>query len=183
MATFASSYIKTNGTALTRNRDRLSFPYNARPQAMTVYVRFVERGTVLITNARILHIGLANSANAPLLDILETSAGGKYRVVYNSGTGSVSSSLTAAPSINDIVELRVTLTGAGVAQIHQSINGATETSATAASALTLPQTWAGTDVELNATIAGNTGFSAFTNIVITRGVQTLETMRRMAGTK
>ena len=42
MAKAPTSYIATAGTARTRTIDTLSFPYSARPQAMTMYVRFLD---------------------------------------------------------------------------------------------------------------------------------------------
>lgn len=180
-AVFASSYVKTNGTALTRNRDQLSFTYNARPQAMTVYVRWLDRGTGQVASARIVQVG-SSAGSDPLLQIA-SDGDGTFTATFHNGNSSVTSATTVATSINDMVEHRLTLAASGALQLHQSVAGATEVAGSTSAGLTLPQTWSGTKLWFNSVGTSNVGFAAPTNKHIARGVQSLETMRRMAGTK
>jgi hypothetical protein len=174
--------MKSAGAAVTRVRDDLSWPFSARPQAMTFYARFYERGTAQLANFNaILQITNAAAAN-PKIAIL-TNASGYYYIAFanDSGTEKVSE-MAAAPSLGDLVELRATLADTGAVQIHQMLNGVSETSAAASAGQMLPQTWAGQTLYVNSW--GNAtfhGFVGLTHLVIARGVQTMATMRRLAG--
>lgn len=179
MATLVTSYNPTTaGVVDTRTGDTLSFPFTARPQAMTVYVRFEERGSVLIAGARIIQIG-DTSDNSPRFIILQATTG--YRVHYQTASVTRTSTLAAAPVIGNIVELLATLSGAGVAQISHSINGATVVSATAAAAALLPPAWSGQTLSINSAGATVPGVIALLNLRVVRGVQDMATMRRIAG--
>ena len=180
MASFMSSYMRTNGTALTRNRDSLSRTYNARPQALTVYVRFVERGTKATANDRLVNVG----SNTSPRFILMAAGSSKYLALFSTSNGSVDSTPNATVSINDVVEFMGQLTAAGKVTGIISVNGATSISGTQSAALSLPQVWSAQTVWFNRhNGTTNVGFNAFTNFLIVRGVQSLETMRRIAGTK
>jgi hypothetical protein len=68
-----------------------------------------------------------------------------------------------------------------VIQIHQTINGAAETSATASAALALPDAWSAAQLWINSSVTAVAGFNKFMNVAVLRGVQSLTTMRREAG--
>jgi len=177
MTIAASSYIPTSGAADTRATEVLSFPFTARPQVMTLYFRFVESGSILSGSAMICHLGSSSDSATPRLQVYR--AGGKYRLEIV-GDVTVNSTLITAPSIGNVVELRCVINT--TVQIHQSINGAAETSATASSAQVLPQTWAGTILYVGSRAGSiNIGFNKFLNVCIMRGSQSLTTMRREAG--
>ena len=182
MTAFASSYMPTGGGATTRNTDVLPFPFLARPQAMTIYIRFVEMGNIVSTTIpTLLQIGILDSAVGPLLKVLgRADLSQQYDFVFTPDTGSdLRSTLGTGPSFDDIVELRCVYDGA--VQLHQSINEAAETSASKSSTNVIPTAWASpTILQLNG--GGNAnGFIALTHLKIHRGVQSLETMRRLAG--
>ena len=176
---FASSYIKTVASTVTRNAETLSFPFVAPPQEMTVYVKFVEGGTTLTgTTTRLFKIGSTVSAAAPFLHIRNVS--GKYGGTWDGGVLSSPSTMATAPSIADAVELRLTLSGAGVYQLHQSINSAAETSASSQVGDPLPTTWAGQLLFFNG--SGDTsklGFNKFRSIKVARGTKTMAEMRAL----
>lgn len=144
-ATFATSYIATTTVAVTRAVDATYFNLPTgltTPVASTFYLKFVERGGVEGTGLKYLvNIGDSGSANNALQ--IRNDGSGFYRAVLTDGAGSTTSgsSMATAPAFGDTVELRVTITSAGVVQIHQSINGAAEVSATAGAAGGLPATW------------------------------------------
>lgn len=187
MAFAASSYIPTAAAVLTRNREQCSFSFLPRPQAMTIYIRFIEQGTVLLPAAlfgRILHIGDSLTAQNFIMIV---GSGSFYRSYYNARGVNAQSTVPVAPNIGDQVELRFTLTSAGVSQLNQSINGAAETSGAAGAAIALPLAWinasAATDelLRLNSIGSVGVGFCAFRNVVVVAGVQSLQAMRSIAG--
>lgn len=186
MSLTVSSFIRTGNAAATRNRDQLSFPYLARPQAMTVYARFLEQGTIKATAAlawRIFQIG-DNTSAKNYLDCWSFGTG--YRARYDNGVTFVNADTASAPSIGDLVELRVTLTAAGVLQISQTVNNGTEASSATATAHVLPQQWVNLSAAADQVIRlGNigtvgVGFMALLNCCVARGVQSLTAMRRFA---
>ena len=180
MALTVSSFIPTDASVRTRAADQLSFTFNAIPQAMSLYVRFIEHGSVKIASSRVLQIG--DASNARLL-ILTDSSPGVYRVQYQNGTGAaaVQSAMAVGPSLRDQVELLATLTAAGIVQLHQSINRATMTSGIASTALVLPLTWGASTIWANSVSTTGVGFIVLLNWLVMRGVQDFATMRRIAG--
>ena len=181
MSATVSSYIPTASGTDARTRDALSFSFNARPQASTAYVRFIELGTILgASNDRVIQYGDGGNPNFRI-DI----GTAVYRVVHNNGEGSsVSASLAAAPAIGDIVELVGQLNADGSVVLIQSINGAASTTTTASSGIALAQAWEATNLYINsATTTTRVGFNAFMNIVVIRGAHSLARMRRFAGVK
>lgn len=165
----------SGGGTVTRNADVLPFPFPARPQVMTGYIRFVELGTILISEARLWQISVAD-ANPRLM---VEAVSGVYRMRHSTDNGTVTSTLAVAPSIGDGVEVMAQVNVDGSIQIHQSINGAALTSGSVSSALALAPQWSG--VILNINRGGARGFIAIREIVFHRGVQSLTTMRRLAG--
>ena len=176
MANVSSSYIATVGSTVTRAAEQLQFPFTAKPQAMTVYVKFIERGSVLIATSRIWAI--TNSAGAAPT-VLVTESGGFYSVSHNNGTVGVSSTLGAAPVIGDTVEVRAVLFSDGAVQLHQSINAAAETSATKSAANALAAAWADQTIFINSGGTGQVGFNAFISVKIVTGEQSMTTMRQL----
>ena len=74
MPTIVSSYIPTLAGAVdTRVRDSLPWTLAARPQAMSVYVRFQESGTIQIAG-RIVQVGALAADTVPRLMIQSTGA-------------------------------------------------------------------------------------------------------------
>lgn len=176
MALNPTSYIKTVAAVDTRTRDLLSFPFTARPQAMSVYVHFVEQGS-LTSSAYIMLIG-SSTAYIYLASTGTVYAGG-YK---NTISTEVNSTLGAAPSFGQRVELLLTLTSTGVITISQSIAGAAITSGAASPARVLPTAWGATTLWVNSFSTTGVGFNAFRNIEIMAGVQTMQAMRVRAGT-
>jgi hypothetical protein len=175
-ALFPGPYIKTTTTTATRNADALSATFSARPQAMSVYARFIEQGSIHGgSTRRIIHIG---SGSDPRLLLMTTST--VYRFHYDQGSSTVESVAATAPAIGDVVELLGTITDAGVVQLTQAING-TAATASASSALALPTAWSDTKVYVGASQSpGAEGNIQLLNAVVARGVRSLDEMRRLA---
>jgi len=179
MAFAPSSYIPTGAAVDTRARDQLSFPFLARPQAMTVYMRFVEMGSVLVSSvARVFDISNGTAAR-----FLVQSTGSVYALFHITAAGQVTVSLGAGPTYGQLVELRAVLNANGSILLGQSINGAAETVTATSAALTLAQTWSAQNIFFNASSGGTfTGFIALRNVEIKAGVFTMQQMRQIAGT-
>ena len=182
MSLTVSSYIPTASGTDARTIDALNFTFNARPQAMSIYLRFLELGSVLQADGTLLHIGAATNTNPKALLIANGSV---YRMEHNNNTSTATSSAAATPSTGDIVELVGQLNADGSVQLVQSINGAAAVTATASSTLTLQSAWVSTSLYINSlgTVATTTGYNAFMNVVVIRGVHSLARMRRFAGVK
>lgn len=186
VASAPSQYIATVGSAVTRNADVLWFPFTAPPQVMTIYTRFVERGTVLSAAAfRALQVG---GSATPCIRIgsgvVSTSA---YNVqnAASSGSPSSSNSTTGAspqPTLNDLVELRIVIGATGAARIHMAINGGAEVSGAQGAALGTPYAaLSESRIYVGSDGAGSGGLNAFTHIIIAAGEQSMATMRTLAG--
>ena len=178
-----SSYIPTDGATATRNADVLPFPFPARPQAMTVYVRFVELGTILSPdNTKVLVIG--SSGNDSFQVDMDADPTPHYRIGVSSLTQARSAGFGTAPNIGDRVEIVGRLhqsNNLGSVSGIQSINGGAPETAAESATLVLTQAYQDPGLDVNSRGTSNIGFIAIRNIVIIRGVQTLETMRRLAG--
>lgn len=176
MALFSSSYIKTTSATVQRVRDQLSFTYSAAPQAMTIYLRCISLGDDS-TDAYVLHIGDSTTY------IQIRTFAGIYTVTYSNGiSGSKNANTGAGLTFGAFLELMVTLTSAGIAQIYQSTSGAAITSAGPTAALVLPSSWGAQTLWLNSLSTTNVGFIAIRDVNVVRGVQTMDRMRQYAGT-
>lgn len=172
------SYIPTTGAADTRTGDVLSFPFTARPQAMTLYERHIALGyyspgggefAALIGSATD-RLGLVLGTDE-IWDALVT-AGGSGRAT---GLGAMT-----APSYGDVVEILATLGTDGVVNISQSVNGGALVSGTASSAGPLPTAWDVSILYLGLS-ATTTAVRGVQDVLVMRGVQSMDTMRRAAG--
>jgi|GEM_PF-7126122 len=153
-------------TLLMGGSNKVYWSFPMTPQAMTLYVEFVERGAVGVASAAVAYIGNAGNTGARLwIDSTNTY----YRVRHHNGTSEVSATLAAAPSAGNRVALRATLASDGKVQLHQSINGAAESSTSASSALTLPTAWADTRLYLGTTGDTNAGVNAFVRVRVAQG--------------
>lgn len=167
---FPSSPMATTTVAVTRAADALSFPYNAVPQAMTVYAKFVELGTILTgTSSGLWDIGSSGDASLFCLN-----DGGTYGSI-NRTTASVAAILGTAPSYGQGTELRVAVAADGSQVLGQSLGGAAETTVTASANAFAP--FAAATLQVGGRAGGLQGFALFQSIRIAAGVQTMTTMQ------
>lgn len=172
-----TSLMLSSAAAATRSDDTLFSDFTAPPQEMTVYVKFVERGTIDIANARVFEIGSAASGD-PRFGVNRQS-GGFYQLFHDNGTTVPTAVLAAAPSVGDTVELRAVLNADGSVLLGQSINGGTETTASGSPAATLQAAWADTRLYINSAGTSNQGVNAFAAIKVSAGIKTLAEMRSL----
>ncbi len=174
-APFSSSHIPTVASAVTREADSLVDEYTAVPQEATWLVSFVEGGTIDGISATTL-LTVGNSAwAAPYLTI--RTNGTYYQAVHDPAAASIST-LAVAPVKGDLVEIRVTVSSAGVVQIHQSINGAAEVSATAGTAQAFGGAWSALELTVNGvgSYIGTTGISSIKNATGSNSLATMQAL-------
>ena len=162
---FATSGILA-GSGASRAADSLYWNFPPVPQAMMMYVRFVEQGTILLTNTRVLQIGSAAGA-APLITLYQSGA--YYTAHHNNNAGGTPVSVLAvAPAIGDTVELLHILFADGSVQAVQSINGAAVTSGAASAAATLAGAWSDTLLLANRGASSDAGANKFAELKIVK---------------
>lgn len=185
MAFHASSYIKTTTVAVQRVRDQLVFPFTARPQAMTAYIRFVVGYPgIAATDRALIQVG-NNATTAPRWYVAVSGNGtaAALQGQYLNGNSTVTCTISSLTFTTGVTwEVRVTLTAAGVFQIHYSIAGTAEVSGTATSALVLPTAWASQHLMVNSAGTVGVNLAAYRNIWVGRGIHDLDACRRFAGT-
>lgn len=169
-----SAYVPTAGSTATQANDSFYLPFNASPREMTVYCKFIERGTVNLSGGYLFQIGASGAATDPRLVVYAPA--GAYQVYHANATTNAEVGLGVAPSIGQEVEIRATLSSTGVAQIHQSIAGGAETSSSATVAVSLASAWSDTRIVLNG-FSTVTGFNAFRCVKVAAGTLTMAQMR------
>ena len=183
-AVVPSSYIKTEGTTITRNADSLYFPFTAVPQAMTVYVRGVNREAYIangVTAKRILHIGSATVSDNPRISVYCDGVGAAL-ALYDDGISGVRvSSATGVALLNAVAEHRAAISPTGTITTGVSINGATEEVGPTSLGSTLPSAFAAPRLYLTGGLSGTNTQHAYTHVVVAQGEQTMATMRQLAG--
>lgn len=178
MSLFASSYIKTTTAAVARVRDQLSFPFTAKPQTMTIYLRFLEIGASLVSGLKLLHIG-----DSAIFCAIDVNSPGLSTFRLTLATGTVTRTATAAgsPSLGNIVEVRGVLNADGTLTMGMTLNSGAETTASNANATVFPAAWGAATLWINSFGTANVGFGAYRNVLIRRGVLSLNQCRGYAG--
>ncbi len=176
-AVFPSSPMESDGTVFTRLAEDIEWPFITLPQAMTAYVRFVELGTVKGgVSAVLFSVGGSTGARFYVERGATVDA---YRVKFHNGTSEINVNLATTHAIADKMEIRATLKADGKINIHFSVDGAAEVNGSESAALTLPTTWNTNKMYLNWDGSSNHGFNGFQAIKISRGIQTMATMRTL----
>lgn len=180
-AVVPSSYIKTEGTVVTRNADSLYFPFPAPPQAMTVYVRGVEmlQGSQP-ADSGLVWVGAASSGVDPRFGVYIPAAANGYRVLHDP-LSAVTSTASVTIEKNTLLECRAVLGANGSIFIAVTKNNGAEVISTTSAANPLGSAWADTRLWLNSLGVSSTGFFAYTNVVVAAGEQSRDTMRQLAG--
>lgn len=161
-------------TLLLGANDKLVYSFLMPPQALTLYVEFVERGAISVASDAIVYLGNAGNTGARLwID----STGTYYRLRHHNGSTEVTVTLAAAPTAGQRVALRGILASDGKITLHQSINGAAESSTSASAANTLASAWSDTKLYVGSTGDTNPGSTAFVRVRIARGNLTAAQMQ------
>lgn len=177
---FCTSYVKTTTATVTRSADSLSFPFTLPPQEMTVYAKFIERGSLSgAAQTRVVNISnVAGGAAAPSFSIYVSSTGPSYGAQHHNGTANVSSVSGVTASIGDLIEVRAVLGADGKVTCGVSKNGAAETVGVTSAANALASAWASQHLFLNTSTGGALhGHNAFQSVKVARGTKTMAEMR------
>lgn len=139
---FPTAVIPTTSPTATRATDSLYWNFPPVPQAMMVYVRFVEQGSVLGgTQCGVVNIGGGGTSATPPL-FMFFNVPGNYSAYHETSAGVVSSALADAPTLGQTVELIGILFADGSVQAIQSLDGAAVTSSVQSGVRALGVTWA-----------------------------------------
>lgn len=175
--TWATNPIVVTTLAVERGADVLSVPYYSPPQAMTIYAKFEERGTINVSSGTVVMLG----SSGVILKFQATA--GAYQIRHaGSGGATVTSTAAAAPVLEDTVELLGTLSSTGVVQLTQSINAAAAVTAAASATNTLGTVWTGSVIypgQDNGNVYGNNPIVALIGV---RGAPTLAECRELLPT-
>lgn len=170
---FASSEIPTTTVALTRGADVYSLPFTTTPQETTVYIKFVELGTSLLSS---FLWSISNAAYATPSFAGPSSGGSFFSNHINAAN--VTSGVTV-PAMGSVDEVVCRLYGDGSVDIIQSVNGGAATTGTLSAATPLGSAWSGLLLWLNSGGSGSSGFTAIQQFKVASGVRSLTEMREL----
>lgn len=184
-AVVPSSYIKTEGTTVTRAADSAYFevPGLNPPRAMTIYSRIINRGGYVHDglNKRALQIGSSGTGTDPRFATGQAS-GGQAFAQYDDGVTEVSATATlSAVALGSVVEQRSVLTSDWKVQTGSSVAGAAEVVGSLSGASALSASWAAARLYLSGGLSSNNGLHAYTHVVVAVGEKTMAEMRELAG--
>lgn len=153
----------------------VNWPYT--PREMTLYAKFNEWDLEGGNSGRIFQI--SDNANSDPRLLLWRSGSGNYQLFHDTGSSSVTSTATPGHSYGDTIELRSVLNADGSVQLHYSVNGGAEGSASASAALTLGSAWSGSRLYLGSNGVPNTGMTALIALKAVEGSQSMAYMRSL----
>lgn len=182
MAIAPSQYIETSGTTRTRQAEKLTFPFAARPQTMTFYVRFVERGSIGAgDNIKLLVLGSTGKGTFQV-DV-DADPYQSYRIGASnaSANSAVTFSSGSAPSVGDLVEVVGKWNADGGVAGELSINNATPSTTSNSAARARVAAFSVNTLTVNSYGADLYGLAAVRDILVVRGVHNMATMRARLG--
>jgi hypothetical protein len=119
-----TSYIATTTTAITRAAESFTVPaYTPAQGGSWLYVRMLDRGAFVPLNANVATLGNA----LPRLNIIGQGVGNSYSGAYLDAVGTSQSFGGIVPAVGSIVEVFLTLTATGAAQVSSALNGGSAT--------------------------------------------------------
>lgn len=161
-------------TLKIESTDELWVPFVHRPQTMTVYADFYLRQTMANLDSP-FHIGASSPTTDPRC--LVTSDGTYFYGVHDNGTQTATATLTAAPSLNDRVELLLRLNANGSLDIQQAVNSGSVNAASDGTAVPFATAWADQRLWIGSGGTIQHGAWDFRSIKLARGIWGMGTMR------
>lgn len=180
-----TSYIPTSGGTDARTADSLTFPFAARVQTMTVYLRYTQNGTLPIASgtAQVWGIGTSGVSTRALFAQVGGASTIRFDLADTAGT-TASGSVTVSATHGQVVELigwvRVTAsTKTATGQLQAAVSGVLGTAGTVSAAKGVSDSFNGSVVAMSS--AGAVVVVPISHAHVQRGVLTMEQMRRLAG--
>jgi len=171
---FPSTYIPTAASTVARAAESLSWPFNAVPQPMTVYHRFVDRGVAgAPSSPMFMRIGSTNLSPAFFI----YGAAGSVTFTHDNGVSAKYSVGTVALADGDVVELLGKLNADGSVKGEVYVDGVLVDSPAASGAATLQSAWVGTNLYMGSYGSGQFTYESHAALKIARGVRTMDYMR------
>lgn len=158
-------YLKSAGP------DALSYAWNRRPAACTIYVRGIPKN-VAAGDHGLFDLG-GNNATPRFIGYISTN---QPTILHHNGVSSVSRTRPVV-AVDDECEFRAVLRADGSLLFGSAVNGAAETVSAASAALTLAGAWATATFYVNRYSAVTVGDFIYLNIRIAEGERTLAEMR------
>ena len=184
MAKVATSYMRTNGATVTRAVDVLVWSnVTGRPSALTGYIRFIEIGANSEAVARNVWQISDTSRTRPMVN-LRTNTNGQYLAELGGAVSTTTATAAAVATLGQVVEIRVTITVSGMngtVTIGQSLDGGAEVAVTS-TAVVMGVAWSQACIRLGGTGNVAATLAAVRDLFFYRGVHSMATMRRLAGT-
>ena len=170
----------STSSAATRVKDVLFFPLPRAintPKESTWYYRLTQWVNAYVSGT-IMHIGSATAAVLPRWDV-DVDASGDILAEYFGNVTDAVTSVVSAPSDDETVEFRTTLSSVGVVGLGSAIDHGAEVVETPGVGDALGAAWAGTFLYVNSTGSTVTGFGNYSEIKGARRTRTLEHLRKM----
>jgi hypothetical protein len=185
-AVVPSSYIKTEGTTITRNADSLFFPFERRPQAMTVYVRTVNIGafTNSGTSTNFWQIGGQNPTTGVRFTGRVEAVTPQTIVQYSDGVNPNANAQVAAspsPVRGDLIEMRGVLKANWGTTNGVSVNNAAEVTANSPVTNFSTAAFAQERLWLSGPLIATNNPVAYTHVTAVPGEKSMAEMRVIAG--
>jgi hypothetical protein len=172
---FASSYIPTGASSVTRAADQLTFPFTDSPQEQTIYVKGVELGSSKIINTRLIQLG---GFGAPCYHCYSNGIGSYYAALSDLvGFQAVVSSPTVH---GEGLEYLARLTPDWRAGVATSINGGLVLDSGNTAPLAAFPAWNAATLTVGWGGSGLTeGFFAFERVTVSRGIHDMAYFRNL----
>ena len=166
-------------TGVTSETETFYADFVAPPQAMTVYAKFQDAGTLASSTQGIVHIGGSGATTGARFQILSPSASA-YGVLHGNGVdASITANITSSAVWANVVELRGVLNADGSILIGQSLDSGTETTNSTATIRSLASAWNDSRIYIGSRGAATQGVGVYQAVKVARGVKTMAEMRAL----
>jgi len=173
-----TSLIVTAGATGSRLADTLHFPFNAPPQAMTVYVKGIVRLTDFTGDPYFLDIGTQGGAAPHFFVYTAGDVGEVHAEIHN--TAATSSAVLPGQGFGDTIEAVGILNADGSVSVAGCKNGGTILTGGASASQAMPSAWSSPILQLGWGDGGAIMAFAYQSVRVAAGVVPLNLMRATA---
>lgn len=178
-----SSYNPTAGGTDTRATDSLTFPWSARVQTMTVYLRYIQQGLMPFASGTVGLFGIGTAVNGKRMEVRATAGATTLSCVGSGVSGTVTPGATHGQVVEVVGWLRYTgSTRTATTQLQAAVNGVVGTAGSVSASASMDDTFGNNLLYVAGLAGGGIGTSLpMTHVAVMRGVQTIQTMRTVVG--